>query len=129
MFFSIDELDAGNDFGDQFRAVEPAPVFLSFQPKFKDHGQCRDSRAGTFSSMGSKPDGSPALEFGQFRRRKKWPGRPRRGRELESEGARFTLWRGGASTPAMLGLPAEPCAPEGRLENRPALQAPVIDDI
>ena len=28
-----------------------------FHPQFEDHGQCCDSRAGTFSSMGSKPDG------------------------------------------------------------------------
>src|SRR5262245_34799484 len=58
LFFSIDKFDPDNDFGDQLRAVEPAPVFLGFHPQFEDHGQCRDSRAGTFSSMGSKPDGS-----------------------------------------------------------------------
>ena len=27
MFFAIDEFDADKNFGDQFRAVEPAPVF------------------------------------------------------------------------------------------------------
>jgi hypothetical protein len=32
LFFAIDELDADNDFGDQFRTVEPALVFLGFQP-------------------------------------------------------------------------------------------------
>lgn len=26
--FSVDEFDSGNDFGDKFRAVKPAPVFF-----------------------------------------------------------------------------------------------------
>jgi hypothetical protein len=32
LFFAIDEFNADKNFGDQFRAVEPAPVFLGFQP-------------------------------------------------------------------------------------------------
>ena len=28
MFFAIDEFDADKNFGDQFRAVEPAPVLF-----------------------------------------------------------------------------------------------------
>ena len=43
LFFSIDEFHADNDFGDQFRTVEPTPMFLGFQSQFKDHSQCRDS--------------------------------------------------------------------------------------
>jgi hypothetical protein len=43
LFFCVDECDAANDFGDQFRADKPAPAFLGFHPQFKDHGQCRDS--------------------------------------------------------------------------------------
>jgi hypothetical protein len=35
LFFSIDKFDADNDFGDQFRAVEAAPVFLGFDPQFE----------------------------------------------------------------------------------------------
>jgi len=43
LFLTVDEFDARYDFGEQFRTVEPAPVFLGFQAQFKDHGQCRDS--------------------------------------------------------------------------------------
>ena len=43
LFLTVDEFDARYDFGEQFRAVEPAPVFFGFQAQFKDHGQCRDS--------------------------------------------------------------------------------------
>ena len=39
----IEEFDAGNDFGDQFRAIESAPVLLGFHGKFKDHGKGSDS--------------------------------------------------------------------------------------
>ena len=56
LFFSIDEFDADNDFGDQFRAVEPTPVLLGFHGKFKDHGKGSDSRAGTLGSMGAQPE-------------------------------------------------------------------------
>ena len=43
LFLTVDGCDARYDFGEQFRAVEPAPVFLGFQAQFKDHCQCRDS--------------------------------------------------------------------------------------
>ena len=43
LFLTVDEFDARYDFGEQFLAVEPAPVFLGFQAQFKDHCQCRDS--------------------------------------------------------------------------------------
>ena len=64
LFFSIDKFDARDDFGDQFRAIEPTPLFLGFHPQFEDHGQCRDARTGTFSSMGSKPDGRKGGFYG-----------------------------------------------------------------
>jgi hypothetical protein len=43
LFFAIDETDASNDLWDQFEALEAAPMLLSFQTEFEDHGQCRDS--------------------------------------------------------------------------------------
>jgi hypothetical protein len=43
LFLTVDEFDARYDFGEQFRAVEPAPMLLGFQAEFKYHGQCRDS--------------------------------------------------------------------------------------
>ena len=64
LFLTVDEFYARYDFGEQFRAVEPAPVFLGFQAQFKDHGQCCDSRSASFGSMGSKPDGSEGGFYG-----------------------------------------------------------------
>ena len=32
LFFTIDEQDAGDDLGNQFEALEPAPMFLGFRP-------------------------------------------------------------------------------------------------
>jgi hypothetical protein len=37
LFLTVDEFDVRYDFGEQFRAVEPAPVFLGFLAQFKDH--------------------------------------------------------------------------------------------
>ena len=51
MFFSIDEFDARYDFSEQFRAVKPAPVFLSFQPQFKDHCKGCGSRIATLTMV------------------------------------------------------------------------------
>jgi hypothetical protein len=39
----FDEFDAGNDFDDQFRVIEPAPVLLGFHGEFKDHDKGSDS--------------------------------------------------------------------------------------
>jgi hypothetical protein len=43
LFFAVYELDTGNYLWDQLKTLESAPMLLSFQTKFEDHGQRRDS--------------------------------------------------------------------------------------
>jgi len=43
LFLTVDEFDARYDFGEQLRAVEPAPMLLGFQAEFKTMVSCRDS--------------------------------------------------------------------------------------
>jgi hypothetical protein len=43
LFFTIDESDASKDLGNQFEALEPAPMLLRLEAEFKDHGQGCDS--------------------------------------------------------------------------------------
>ena len=56
LFFAIDELNADDDLGDEFKALESTPMLLGFQGEFKDHRQGRDPRAATLGSMRSQPD-------------------------------------------------------------------------
>ena len=42
LFFAIDELNADDDLGDEFKALESTPMLLGFQGEFKDHRQGRD---------------------------------------------------------------------------------------
>ena len=42
MFFAIDELNADDDLGDEFKALESTPMLLGLQGEFKDHRQGRD---------------------------------------------------------------------------------------
>jgi hypothetical protein len=39
-------------------------MLLGLQAELEDHGKGSDSRPGTFSSMGSKPDGSEGGFYG-----------------------------------------------------------------
>jgi len=43
VFLAIYELDAGNYLWNQLETLEPAPMLLSCQTEFEDHGQRRDS--------------------------------------------------------------------------------------
>jgi hypothetical protein len=56
LFLTVDEFYARYDFGEQFRAVEPAPVLFDLQTQFNDPWSM--SRSASFGSMGSQPDGS-----------------------------------------------------------------------
>ena len=56
LFFAIDELNAVDDLGDEFKALESTPMLLGFQGEFKDHRQGRNPRTATLGSMGSQPD-------------------------------------------------------------------------
>ena len=42
LFFAIDESNADDDLGDEFKALESTPMLLGFQGEFKDHRQGRD---------------------------------------------------------------------------------------
>jgi hypothetical protein len=42
LFFAIDELNADDDLGDEFKALESTPMLLGFEGEFKDHRQGRD---------------------------------------------------------------------------------------
>jgi hypothetical protein len=42
LFFAIDELNADDDLGDEFKALESTPMLLGFQGELKDHRQGRD---------------------------------------------------------------------------------------
>ena len=42
LFFAIDELNADDDLGDEFKALESTPMLLGLQGEFKDHRQGRD---------------------------------------------------------------------------------------
>jgi hypothetical protein len=42
LFFAIDELNADDDLGDEFKALKSTPMLLGFQGEFKDHRQGRD---------------------------------------------------------------------------------------
>ena len=42
LFFAIDELNADDDLGDEFKALESTPMLLGFLGEFKDHRQGRD---------------------------------------------------------------------------------------
>jgi hypothetical protein len=56
LFFTIDEANTGDYLRDQFEAMKPAPVFLSFHAEFEHHCERSDSRAASLSSVRSKAD-------------------------------------------------------------------------
>src|SRR5580704_10365496 len=56
LFFAIDRLNADDDLGDEFKALESTPMLLGFQGEFKDHRQGRDPGAAPLGSMSSQLD-------------------------------------------------------------------------
>ena len=102
MFFAIDEFDADNDFGDQFRAVEPAPVFLGLgvgeqwsemRSPIRSTSAARCATIVLFSLLHwclSAPKSLKAgLHLGEVRRRKwrKWLPFPQKSLPLKSKAA------------------------------------------
>ena len=39
---TIDKLNTGHDFGNEFRSIQTAPVLLGFDTEFEYHGQSSD---------------------------------------------------------------------------------------